>query len=189
MFDNTKKYDVILCDAPWSYDDKCNAGKRGAFHKYPLLTNENLANLNVKSIASDNSILFFWCTWPKIFEAKEIIDAWGFTYKTKAFTWVKTNKVNKSSLFWGMGRWTRACDEFCLLCTRGKPKRFNAGVHSVVMESVGKHSEKPEEVRKRIELLTDPNANRIELFARIEVPGWSHIGSDLGDGDIRDILK
>lgn len=46
------------------------------------------------------------------------MDAWGFCYKFVAFVWVKLNR-KAPTLFTGMGYWTRANAEICLLATRG----------------------------------------------------------------------
>lgn len=106
-----------------------------------------------------------------------MIDAWGFVYKTIAFAWVKENKKS-GGLFWGLGNWTRSNVEVCLLATKGKPKRINAGVHSVVMSPIGRHSEKPSEVRDRIVKLCG-DVPRIELFARQEAEGWDCWGNEV----------
>lgn len=172
-----KKYDIIYADPPWSYVDKANAGKRGAGWKYQTLSQEDLKTLPVQSIASDDCALFLWVTMPKLNEVFDLISVWGFTYKTCAFNWVKKNKV-ADSLFWGMGRWTRASSELCLLATRGKPKRVSASVHSAVLSKIGKHSEKPAEVRDRIVQLMGDKP-RIELFARQETEGWDAWGNQL----------
>ena len=68
---------------------------------------DDIRNLPVRELADKNCILFMWLTFPTLCEAFSVIDAWGFTYKTVAFAWVKQNKKT-SSLFWGMGYWTRA---------------------------------------------------------------------------------
>jgi N6-adenosine-specific RNA methylase IME4 len=172
-----KKYDIIYADPPWSYRDKALAGNRGAGCKYVVQSKEWIDNLPVKQIASDNSILFLWVTMPKLNECWELFDKWGFEYKTCAFTWVKKNKKS-DSWFWGMGRWTRANAELCLMGTRGKPKRINAGVHSVVDTPIEKHSKKPQVVRDRIvELVGD--LPRIELFARNKTVGWDCWGNEI----------
>lgn len=114
---------------------------------------------------------------PKLNECWGVIEKWGFTYKTCAFNWVKKNK-KADSWFWGMGRWTRANAELCLLSTKGKPKRINAGVHSVIDTLIEKHSKKPDEARRRIvELLGD--LPRIELFARKKTDGWDVWGDEV----------
>ena len=172
-----KKYNIIYADPPWSYKDKANAGKRGAGHKYETQDNNWLENLPVRGLAADDCVLFLWVTMPKLSECWELIAKWGFTYKTVAFTWVKRNK-KVSSWFWGMGNWTRANAELCLIATKGKPKRINAAVHSVVDTSIEGHSKKPGVVRDRIvKLLGD--VPRIELFARQETPGWDVWGDEV----------
>ena len=173
----TKKYGIIYADPPWQYDDPANAGKRGAVHKYPVMDNRSIEELPVGSLADDDCILFLWATFPKLHEALHVIDAWGFTYKTVGFNWVKRNKKTPS-WFWGMGRWTRSNSEVCLIATKGKPKRISAGVHSVVDTAREQHSKKPEIVRDKIvELVGD--LPRVELFARDRTPGWDVWGNEV----------
>ena len=114
---------------------------------------------------------------PKLNECFELISNWGFTYKTVAFTWIKKNKKS-NTYFWGMGGWTRANPELCLLATKGNPKRINAGVHSVVDAPIQEHSKKPDEVRDRIVKLMG-DLPRIELFARDSVDGWDVWGDEI----------
>ena len=183
-----KKYQIIYADPPWSfkgYDLKKEA--RFVGNKYEVQSKDWLDNLPIKDITSDNCILFLWVTMPKLNECWELITKWGFEYKTCAFTWVKKNKKSPS-WFWGMGRWTRANAELCLLATKGKPKRINAAVHSVVDTPIQAHSQKPEEVKSRIiELVGD--LPRIELFAREKTEGWDSIGNDIDGKDIRETLE
>ena len=114
---------------------------------------------------------------PKLNECFEVIKKWGFEYKTCAFTWIKKNRKS-DSLFMGMGRWTRANAEICLLATKGKPKRINAGVHSIVLSRIEEHSKKPDEVRERIVQLCG-DVPRIELFARQQYKGWDCWGNEV----------
>ena len=117
-----------------------------------------------------------WATFPMLREALDLIEAWGFKYKTIAFNWVKQNKSG-AGLFWGLGNWTRSNSEICLLAIKGKPKRVSAAVHSVVMTPVQRHSQKPDEVRERIVKLVG-DVPRIELFARQSAPGWDCWGNE-----------
>ena len=172
-----KRYNIIYADPPWSYKDKALVGNRGACCKYNVMQESNISKLPIRDISADSSILFMWVTMPKLNECFDVINSWGFNYKTVAFTWIKKNKVS-SSLFWGMGSWTRANAELCLLATRGKPKRISAGVHSVIISKIEAHSKKPEEARKRIvELVGD--LPRIELFARQKHEGWDSWGDEI----------
>jgi N6-adenosine-specific RNA methylase IME4 len=105
------------------------------------------------------------------------MDAWGFTYKTNAFTWVKTNK-KAASLFWGMGFWTRSNAELCLLGVKGKPKRIAANVHSVIQSPIEAHSRKPSCTLDRIVTLMGDRP-RLEMFARGDrCDGWDRFGNE-----------
>lgn len=68
-----------------------------------------------------------WATFPMLREALDVIEAWGFSYKTVAFNWVKQNR-NGTGIFMGLGNWTRSNSEICLLATKGKPKRISGSV-------------------------------------------------------------
>ena len=177
------KYDIIYVDVPWTYKDKCHSGERGVEYKYKTMKLEDICALPVKELASDNCCLFFWVTMPQLFNAEKVMNAWGFKYKTNAFTWVKTNKKKTDTLFWGMGSYTRANSELCLLGTKGKPKRINADVHSVIMSPIRGHSAKPAETRKRIVRLCGEKP-RIELFAREKTEGWDVWGNEV-ESDIQ----
>lgn len=173
----SNKYDIILADPPWNYKDKARAGRRGAIFKYKTMKLKDIIALPVSNISSENSILFLWSTMPMIPNALQVLSAWGFSYKTVAFTWVKRNK-KAYSWFWGMGNWTRANPEVCLLGTKGKPKRVSASVHSIVEHPILSHSEKPYIVHdKIIELCGD--LPRIELFARSNTTGWDRWGDEV----------
>ena len=181
----TKKYSIIYADPPWSYRDKALAGNRGACCKYPTLTIEQIKKLPISELAANDCALFLWVTMPKLDEVLSVIGAWGFVYKTVAFTWVKRNRKS-DTWFMGMGSWTRANAELCLIATRGKPKRINAGVHSLIESRIEGHSKKPDEARKRIIKLMG-NLPRIELFAREKVDGWDSWGNEV-ESDIELIV-
>lgn len=177
IFNTENKYNIIYADPPWSYKDKALSGNRGACCKYSVMTIEEIKRLPVKKLATDNCVLFMWVTMPKLNECLEVIEAWGFKYKTSAFTWVKRCKKS-DGLFWGMGRWTRANAEICLLATKGKPKRVSCAVHSIIDSHVREHSKKPDETRDKIvELCGD--LPRIELFARQYAEGWDCWGNEV----------
>lgn len=128
-------------------------------------------------IAADNCVLFLWTTYPMLKEAIKVIEAWGFTYKSIAFQWVKQNRSG-NGFFFGLGRWTRGNTEPCLIAVKGKPKRISAGVSQLVFSPLRKHSQKPDEVRDRIvELMGD--VPRIELFARNTAAGWDSWGNEV----------
>lgn len=179
IYSTDKKYSLIYADPPWSFNTYSDKGKdRSAEKHYPTMSKADIQNLPVRKIAADNSMLFLWVTAPCLIEGIELITAWGFTYKTVAFTWVKQNKKS-NGIFTGMGYYTRSNAEYCLLATSGKIlERKSRSVSSVVLSHIERHSKKPDEVRKRIvDLLGD--IPRIELFAREQANGWDCWGNEV----------
>ena len=138
---------------------------------------EAIKALPVADLAAKDCALFLWLTLPLLYEGWAVMQAWGFVYKTVAFVWVTQNK-KADSLFTGMGYWTRANAEVCLLATRGRPKRQACNVHQIILSHIEEHSKKPAEARRRIELLLG-EVPRIELFARQKVPGWDCWGNEV----------
>ena len=110
-------------------------------------------------------------------EAIETIKRWGFKYKTVAFTWVKENRKT-DGYFTGLGYWTRANPEMCLLATKGKPKRLSKAVKQLIISKRQEHSKKPDRIRDRIIQLCG-DLPRIELFARQRVEGWDCWGNEV----------
>ena len=166
-----KKYNIIYADPPWSYKDRAKTllADRGAEGKYLTMDIQDICDLPVKNITDENCVLFMWITFPQLNYLMEVITAWGFEYKTVAFTWIKTN--NDNSVFMGMGRWTRANAEICLLATKGKIERLSKNISQVIISHRQEHSVKPPVIRERIvELVGD--LPRIELFARQQMKGW-----------------
>jgi N6-adenosine-specific RNA methylase IME4 len=144
---------------------------------------EEIADLPVKAIAGDDCALFIWISWPLLPQAMLLIENWGFVYKTCAFAWLKAH-AGQIDLFrddidasMGMGYWTRANSEMCLLATRGKPKRINADVRQGIIAPRREHSRKPDGIHERIErLVAGPY---VELFARQRRPGWDAWGNEV----------
>ena len=176
--DASKKYGIILCDPPWAYRvwGKKGVGRTAENH-YPTMRLEDIRALPVGDLAEKNCALFLWVTLPNLRDAFLVLDAWGFTYKTAAFVWVKQNK-KAPSLFWGLGHWTRANAELCLLAIKGSPKRQSAAVHQVILSPVEEHSKKPDVIRERIVTLMG-DLPRVELFARQTAPGWDVWGNEV----------
>ena len=172
-----KSYSVIYADPPWQYDDK-KRNRGGAARHYTTMSDHDIQNLPVSQIAENDAVLFLWATWAKLPEALHTIHCWGFTYKTNAFLWAKRNKRAKT-WFMGMGAYTRANTEACLLGVRGNGlKRQSAKVQQLIEAPIGRHSAKPPETRERIiQLFGD--VPRIELFARESIDGWDVWGNEL----------
>lgn len=173
-------FGAILADPPWHFQTWGEGGNRNVTSKYQTMQPDEICSMPVLDIAADDCILFIWICWPKLIEAINVIEAWGFQYKTCAFCWVKGNSLPlfpedfKDKM--GLGYWTRANSEVCLLATRGKPKRLDAGVRQVIQAPLREHSRKPDGVHERIErLVAGPY---LELFARAPRKGWTVWGNE-----------
>lgn len=170
-------YKVIYADPPWQYISKSVPPSKEVTNHYQTMSVDAIKALPIKEITAKDSLLFLWTTFPCLPEALSVIEAWGFSYKTVGFVWVKQNK-RSDSLFWGMGAYTRANAEICLIGRKGNPKIQRHDIHSVIISRVGKHSEKPIVARERIEALTG-DVPKIELFARTVPDGWDVWGNEV----------
>lgn len=168
---------VVYADPPWKYNARNNPGtKFGGGTPYPTMTLEELKQLPVQMFCFSNCALAMWTTGPRIPEAVELIEAWGFRYATILFTWVKTTKAGTYRL--GPGYYTGSNAELCLLGVRGSMPPVDKGVRQVIAAPVGRHSKKPEEAYERLEALW-PDAWKVELFARNKREGWFAWGNEI----------
>ncbi|MCG8709213.1 S-adenosylmethionine-binding protein [Brenneria sp. 4F2] len=173
-------YRLIYADPPWVYRDKANDGKRGAGHKYPVMSVNDICHIPVWEIADNEScLLAMWWVPTQPMEALKVMDAWGFRLMTtKGFTWHKVGRRQRDKSVIGMGHMTRANSEDCLFAVRGKlPPRIDASICQHITAPRMEHSAKPPEVRDLlVRLLGD--IPRIELFARQNSPGWHAWGNE-----------
>jgi N6-adenosine-specific RNA methylase IME4 len=166
------KYNIIYADPPWKYQNSVT--RAAANNHYSTLSINELCELPIiEEIAADDSVLLMWVTFPFLKDSFQVLEAWGFEYKTVAFVWVKTNK--NGSLFLGIGNYFRSNAEICLFGKRGKgieplQRPINTHIHKRL-----RHSQKPE-IFKNIIVETFGDLPRIELFARGTSLGWSGWG-------------
>jgi len=176
-----------LADCPWEYNDKLQGDPMHGGITYPVLSTKDLKELPVNNIADKDCFLFMWVTMPMIQHGLDVIKSWGFTHKTTAFVWVKQNPLGEG-IWKGLGHYTMSNAELCLVAIKGHPKRMVKNISQIVIAPRSKHSEKPEEVRNRINQLVG-DVNKIELFARQKVKGWTCVGNEINGKDIRDVIK
>ncbi len=164
------KYNLIYADPPWQYTFGFDIHGAADRH-YATMSIDDLCNLPIRDLAEDNAVLFLWTTSPKLFDAHDVIKAWGFEYKT-SFVWDKVKHV--------MGHYNSVRHEFLLLCIKGSfPKQSDTLHDSVIeIERSDEHSEKPEYFRQLIETMY-PLSKKIELFARRKSEGWDAWGNEL----------
>lgn len=175
------KFSILYADPPWHYNGKLQFDLSGTLRKnrgwkrdvfvsaasfrYPTLTITELKELNISSIAENDSLLFLWATNPHLEQALELGNAWGFEYKTVAFVW---NKMMHNP-----GQYTLSYCELCLLFKKGRIPRPRGARNIKQLINVPRngHSEKPREVARNIERMF-PTQKKIELFAKARREGW-----------------
>lgn len=173
-----KKYQIIYADPPWKFIGWSvnKSGKKSPAQHYDCQDLDWIKKLPVNDLADENCVLFIWVTYPTLEISFDVLKSWGFKYATVGFTWAKTTKNNK--YHFGLGYWTRANPEICLIATKGHPKRISKSVRNLVVSQVREHSRKPDEIRDMIiELCGD--IPRIELFARQKTEGWDVWGNEV----------
>jgi len=176
-------YKVIYADPPWSYNKKIGQGV--AEEQYPTMTTQEICNLPIEQICAKDAIIYLWVTPPFLPDALKVIDAWGFTFKTVGFTWIKLNK-NGQPCF-GIGHYTKSNAEYCLIATKGKGVEIvNNTISQIVMSVRERHSQKPKEVYSKIEALHG-NQPRLELFSRHKRQGWDCFGNEVPELEQRTI--
>lgn len=182
-------FGAILADPPWSfltYGKKRTTPHRGAADHYATTETDDLCQIPVGEVAAKDCALFMWVVDSHLPDAFRLAEAWGFTFKTRAFTWLKETENGRQLDIWngesdpriGMGYWTRKQSEMCWLFTKGKPRRIDKGVREVIRDRRREHSRKPDEQYERIERLV--GGPYLELFARQTRPGWTAWGNEVG---------
>lgn len=161
---------------------KWDGGVKGHYKTMKIEDIEKMGD-TIQKIAEKDCMLFMWATFPNLVEALKTIKAWGFTYKTLGFSWIKTNKKNKKPCF-GIGFYTKSNCEVCLIGIKGKPGKIiqSNKVSSCIISERREHSRKPDEARERITQLVG-QVPKIELFARQTVDGWDCWGNEAGGKD------
>lgn len=179
MFDGLiPGYDLIMIDPPWKFIVRSAKGLgRSAERHYETMTLEEIKALPVYDLGARNCLLWMWATAPMLKLQIEVMQAWGFEFKTCG-TWIKTVKDN-SRPGWGTGYLLRNAHEHFLIGTKGQCERVT-NVRSVIMSPRREHSRKPDEAyicaERMRPLVTKPR--RLDLFSRQVRKGWDSWGNE-----------
>jgi N6-adenosine-specific RNA methylase IME4 len=171
------RYGAIYADPPWQFQAYSGprVAQRSAHQHYAVAGHDALAAMTPAAVALPDCALFMWAVDSHLDQAIRLMQAWGFTFKTVAFVWVKVCKDGVTPRM-GMGLWTRKQSEICIMGTRGHVARQSKGVRQVIMAPRREHSRKPDETRDRIrQLVAGPY---LEMFARTTTPGWDVWGNE-----------
>jgi len=183
----SKKYQVIYADPPWSYYNDASVTPEQVGNNvlikppYSVLSSKDICNIPVSQISDDDCILFIWTTDFHLEKCLNVINAWGFKYRTMGFVWQKLDKKNNPVCSTGGAYTMKSGVELCLLAAKGRsPKLINKrNIKSLVVSQRDHHSKKPDEVRNRINNLVKNDVNKIELFARHRFDGWDAWGNEV----------
>lgn len=182
---------TLVADPAWLFDDKLPGKTRGAANNYDVMPVEAIAHMTLPSEVevAEHAYLFLWRVSAQVEEAYKVVREWGFVPKSE-IVWQKLTKTGKKHF--GMGHHTRGSHETCIIATRGRPERKNAGIRSTFeaidpfwfeaqtpLKEDGKvyHSAKPDEFYKIVEELTF--GPYIEMFSRKYRDGWTVYGNQL----------
>lgn len=160
-----KKYDVIVVDPPWNYGREYDPEGSRVANPYPEMSQNELLKLQLPF--KDNSVLFLWTTHAFIWDAKELLDFWGFDYKA-TLVWDKEKM--------GMGAWVRMQCEFCLIGIKGKPFFHNTEWRDIIKQKRREHSRKPDLFYDFVNAVTA--GERLDYFSRQKREGWDSFGND-----------
>jgi N6-adenosine-specific RNA methylase IME4 len=180
MATQTKKFQILYADPPWDYAGQKQHGtaeqgtNKSVEDHYNTMKLAELKKLQIPKICEKDALLFLWTSSPHLPQAIELMSAWEFDYKTVAFVWEK-QKTNP-------GYYTMSQCEICLVGKRrgGQiPKPRGSRKERQFLSAMrGRHSEKPDEIRQRIQRMF-PTQKKVELFARTAPDGWAVWGNEV----------
>jgi N6-adenosine-specific RNA methylase IME4 len=181
------KRNIIYADPPWDYTikhhEKGSTMSGLANHHYSTMSLKELKQLKVQEIAAKDCILFLWTTGSQMKNSIELMNEWGFEYKTMFMTWIKTTKGEIKAD--RLGFYTRQSCEYVLMGSRGnvlkyKNPKYTTPICNVFQEDSKEHSRKPSYVRELIDKMF-LNVPKIELFAREQtnVVDWDYWGNEV----------
>lgn len=175
-------YAVIVADPPWHFKTRSETRQsRAAKVHYDVMSLDDIKAMPVSMLAAKNSVLMMWVLNSMLPHGLDVMAAWGFSYRTVAFTWAKTTSRTDGSWApkWhmGLGYYSRQNTECCLLGVRGKPKRQGRDVRQLIVAPRREHSRKPAEFFEHVERLFD--GPYLEMFSRQPRDGWDAFGNQI----------
>ena len=170
-------YKCIVADPPWDFNGAVSIARRSVHRHFPTMPLAATKALPVGELAARDCALFLWMIDTHEAEAREVIQAWGFTFKTRGFEWIKLSLEDQPRIG---GDWaTRAGSEQCWLATRAPPERQAKDVRRIVFARAREPHRKPAKVYTEVQRLYP--GPYLELFARCRRPGWNQVFSPEAD--------
>jgi N6-adenosine-specific RNA methylase IME4 len=143
-----KKFATVLADPPWQFQNR--TGKMAPEHKrlqhYPTMSLQEIKDLPVEAIVEDTAHLYLWLPNALLAEGMQVMEHWGFTYKTNLI-WYKIRKDGGPDRR-GVGFYFRNVTEIILFGVRGKNARTlqpGRSQENIISSRKREHSRKPDE--------------------------------------------
>lgn len=172
-------FGTILADPPWRFNNRTGrvAPEYKRLHRYSSMSNDEIKALPVPDLAEAKSHLYLWVPNALIQLGLEVMEHWGFKYKTN-LVWYKVRKDGGADGR-GVGFYFRNVTELVLFGVRGNARTYDPGRRQVNIMTTRKreHSRKPDELYDIIEDCSP--GPRLELFARHSRDGWAQWGQEL----------
>ncbi len=172
-------FSTLLVDPPWRFQNR--TGKMAPEHKrlrrYRTMTTTEIAGMPVQPHTDDRSHLYLWVPNALLRDGLDVMDAWGFTYKTN-LVWYKIRKDGGPDGR-GVGFYFRNVTELLLFGVKGSLRTLAPGRTqvNVIPSRKREHSRKPDEV---YQLVRDCSPGPyLELFARQRIAGWTQWGDEV----------
>jgi N6-adenosine-specific RNA methylase IME4 len=173
------KFGTILADPPWRFQNR--TGKVAPEHRrlarYPTMTLDEICDLPIATHAADKSHLYLWVPNALLGEGLQVMERWGFTYKTN-LVWLKVRRDGGPDGR-GVGFYFRNVTEILLFGVKGSLRTLAPGRRQVNLLATRKreHSRKPDEIYNVIEECS--KGDYLELFARAPRGGWTQWGNEV----------
>ena len=172
------KFGTVLADPPWLFQNRTGkvAPEHKRLYRYQTMTNEDIINLPVRDVVLPQSHLYLWVPNALILTGLEVMQAWGFTYKTN-LVWYKVRKDGGPDRR-GVGFYFRNVTEVVLFGVRGNMRTLGPGrrQENIIVSQKREHSRKPDQLYKIIESCSP--GPYLELFARCKREGWTVWGDE-----------
>lgn len=176
-FTGHRKYRTIYADPPWQFQNR--TGKVAPEHKrlnrYETMRLSDIMALPISDLADAKSHLYLWVPNALLPDGLEVMNAWGFEYKTNII-WEKIRHDGEPDGR-GVGFYFRNVTEILLFGVRGDKNRTLAPARSqvnLIRTIKREHSRKPDEIIPIIEACSP--GPYLELFARGDRDGWDMWG-------------
>jgi N6-adenosine-specific RNA methylase IME4 len=173
------RFGTVLADPPWRFSNR--TGKMAPEHRrlsrYRTMTLKEIAALPVARLVAEQSHLYLWVPNALLAQGLEVLESWGFTYKTN-IVWFKVRKDGGPDGR-GVGFYFRNVTELVLFGVRGDLRTRPAGRRqtNIVVSRKREHSRKPDELYEIIEQCSP--GPYLELFARHRRRGWAQRGDEV----------